>query len=294
MKKSILAISCCVLVLTSCKEKAPVINFGQPILVDTTFVISPVPATEPHNVLVEEFTGQSCSNCPSAHATLDDIEKAHDGRVNVIGLYFEGIAQTKPPTGAKYDFRHDHAKLITSLYGGVNTIPAGGIDRVPASGSLKIDRLTWTSTINSRLAVETPINLKVESDYDASTNEASIRATLVYTKQVDFPHNLSIAIVEDSMVDVQEYPSTDPVHPGKDDEYVFTNVFRGLVTSPVVGDPVLDSITTKEPGRVFVRNFKYKVVNVLTPARCRVIAFVNSTKPNDLTIIQSAQVRMKK
>jgi hypothetical protein len=294
MKRSLLAVSCCILIFSSCKEKAPVIDFGLPKGTDTTFVVTPVPPAEQHNVLVEEFTGQSCSNCPAAHEALNEIEHAHPGRVNVLGLYFEGITQTKPPVDARYDFRHGDSKLISiSVYSGVNAIPAAGIDRISVNGTLKIDRSVWASTVTNRLAVETPINLKVESSFNEGDTQASITVTLVYTKTVDFAHNLSIAIVEDSMVDVQEYPSTDPVHPSKDEEYVFTNVFRGMVTAAPAGDPILSSLIVKEPGRVVVLNYKHKVTNVLSPSKCRVFAFVSSLKAGDPEIIQSAQVKMK-
>lgn len=294
MRKVFLAASCVVL-LASCEEKAPVINFGEPIAQDTTFVLPTVPAAEKHNVLVEEFTGQSCSNCPAAHELLTEIQHAHEpGRINVIGLYFEGITQTRPPHGAKYDFRNAQAKLIaTDVYSGVSSIPAGGVERVAIGGTIKLDRSVWTSTIESRLNVPSPVNLKIESEYNATDSIASIRATLVYTSKVDFPHNISIVVVEDSIIDKQEYPSTHPVHPGYDEAYLFTNIFRGMVTSAPYGDPVLTAVTTKEPGRAFIKNFKYKLTNVLNPANCRVIAFINSTKSGDPQIIQSAQIKLK-
>ena len=135
--------------------------------------------------------------------------------------------------------------------------------------------------------------LKIEGEYNATDSIASIRATVVYTSKVDFPHNISIVVVEDSIIDKQEYPSTHPVHPGYDKAYVFTNIFRGMVTNAPFGDPLLPTITAKEPGRALVKNFKYKLTNVLNPAKCRVIAFINSTKTGDLQIIQSAQVKLK-
>jgi hypothetical protein len=55
----------------------------------------------------------------------------------------------------------------------------------------------------------------------------------------------------------------------------------------------LTSVATKEPGRAFIKNFKYKLTNVLNPGKCRVIAFINSTKAGDLQIIQSTQTKLK-
>jgi hypothetical protein len=294
MKQIILALFCAILVLTGCEEKPPVINFGTPITVDTTFVVSPVPASEPHTVLVEEYTGASCTNCPAAHEVLKEIQKDHPGRINVIGLYITGPLQSKPPHDAKYDFRHPQATLIANdIYGGVNILPLGGIDRIANNGSIKIERGVWSTIIDTRLAVSDSVNLKIESTYDSVAGEADIRATIVYTSPIAFTHNLSLVLVEDNIIDVQEYPFNDPVHPGFDENYNFTNVFRGMITGAPFGDPVLATLSTKEAGRVVVRNFKYKPQGILNANNCRVIGFVNSTNGGEYRILKSAQVKMK-
>jgi hypothetical protein len=298
MKKFIPAIAGTVLLFASCKEKAPYINFGQAVSVDTTYVLAAgsIPATDQHNVLVEEYTGATCTNCPAAHETLKEIQKSHSGRVNVIGLYIYGPLQARPPIGAKYDFRDSTATDIANeIYLGVNALPSGGVDRVPVGGLIKLDKSTWTSAIENRLLVDDSLNLKVESGYNATDKIDSIKVTITYTKSVGYPHNLSIVIVEDSLIDIQEYPSTDPVHPGADEEYVFTNVFRGMASSGSSGDPVLPAIPVKEPGRVQIKNYLYKLPGkVVDPKHCRVIAYINSTNTGEKRILQSTQVKMVK
>jgi len=294
MKQIIPVLLCSVLVLTGCEEKPPIINFGTPITVDTTFVISPVPAAEPHNLLVEEYTGASCTNCPAAHEELKEIQKDYPGRINIIGLYITGPLQSKPPHDAKYDFRHPQATLIANnIYGGVNILPLGGIDRIANNGSIKIERGLWSNIINNRLAVTDSINLKLESTYDTVSGEADIRATIVYTNPVSYTHNLSLVIVEDNIIDIQEYPFNDPVHPAFNKNYNFTNVFRGMITGAPFGDPVLATMPVKEAGRVVVRNFKYKPQGILDPANCRIIGFVNSTNAGELRVLKSTEVKMK-
>jgi hypothetical protein len=50
-------------------------------------------------------------------------------------------------------------------------------------------------------------------------------------------------LVEDDIIDVQEYPFNDPVHPGFNETYNFTNVFRGMITGAPFGDPVLATLS---------------------------------------------------
>ncbi len=276
-------------------EASILINKSQ--LNDTTFVEKTIPLAEKHNVLVEEFSGQSCSGSPAAHELLDSIRKSHEeGRINVIRLYSEGITQTKPPAGSKYDLRRKNATQIANeIYQGVTMVPISGVDRVEAVGSRKLVPLSvvWNSTLKSQLEIPSPINLKIESEYNIIDSAANILVSVVYTSKVDYPHNISIAIIEDGIIDKQEYPSTHPVHPGYDTAYNFTDVFRGMITTAPYGDELMPSMPIKEPGRTIIKKFSSKITNVLNPEKCRVIAFINSTNGSDIKIIQSTQTKLK-
>lgn len=296
MKKSFIALCGSVLFLASCEEKAPFINFGDTVKVDTTYVLATVPATDPHNVLIEEYTGQSCSNCPAAHAQLEQLETDNPGRINVIGMYVYGIQQSVPPAGHQYDFRDSTAwDIANTVYLGVNQLPSGGVDRVNVGGSIRLDKNIWNSNANTRKAITDSLNLAVESSYNSTTGMATVTATITYTQAVSSPHNLSIVMVEDSMVDPQEYPIFDPTFPdGVDPVYLYKNVFRGMISSAPFGDPVLATIPAKEKGRVYRRTYTYKpktLTPAIKPEHCRVIAFVNSTSNTE--IMQSVQTKLK-
>jgi hypothetical protein len=248
-----------------------------------------VPATDPHNVLVEEFTGQSCSNCPSAHDLLDAIADSNAGRVNVIGLYITDFGQTTPPPGSTHDFRSDTASVIgKNIYGGVGSLPSGGVDRTPVTGQLLLDRGVWGGIIHNQLNIADSVNLKMESAFDDASSTAKIKATVVYTQPVYTKQNLTVMIVEDSMVDKQERPAA------VDDNYTFTNVFRGTVTAVPMGDPILDTMALKVPGRRYIRTYTYKLPSGYNVKNCRVIGYINSPGTgSDYHVWQSWQCRLK-
>ena len=299
MKKILFAICGAAVLFTGCKEH------DQPLIivqsVDSSYVVTPAPAAEAHNVLIEEFTGQTCSNCPAAHAELEGIASSHPaGSVNIIGMYLYNIPQAVPDIGtSKYDFRDSTATNIsTAIYGGVNQLPGAGIDRVPGSTGLQLGSGDWPNAVNTRLAVTTPVNLHVQSSYSAATGTATITVFVTYTSSVSTAQNLSVVVVEDSMVDIQEEPLFGAFPSGYDSSYLFTNVFRGMVSSPPVGDPILATIPIKQPGQVDRRIYTYKpkVFPPATPAinvsRCRVIAFVNNANGSDKQVVQSAQCKL--
>lgn len=288
MKKILFAASS-ILALAACKEKAPYINFAELQSVDTTYVISPVPATDPHNVLVEEFTGQMCSNCPAAHDQLKAISNGSPGRVNIVGLYMYGSPQTRKPEGAANDFRDSASNFInTTYYASISDLPSGGVDRVPQAGRISLYKNAWADAIATRLGATDSLNLAVKSVYDSTTGIAQIKVTVTYTKDVATPENLTVVIVESDIIDKQEFPTE------LREEYDFTNVFRTMLTTVPSGDPLtVGSSHDKKAGRVFERVFTYKPADFksseprLKPRNCKVIAYVNTQNGTDYHISQS-------
>lgn len=278
----------------SCKEKHDAVNVTPtPSSNDTTYVVTPIPAADAHNVLVEEFTGQNCNNCPIAHNLLDSIAVLHSGHVNSIGYYFYGGTPTNPVAGSSHDFRDSTSNSVANaVFGGVSGIPIGGVDRVPGTNSppLEIGYTGWSDAINTGLGVADSMNLKLESAFDNSTSTASIKATVTYTKAVNIPQNLTVVIVEDSIVDKQEFPTT------IQDNYVFTDVFRAMITNAPFGNPLqVAGSDNKEAGRLFQRIFTYKpktITPAIVPKHCRVIAFVNTVSGSDYHVAQSVQCKM--
>ncbi len=308
MKKILFAISFGVILSSSllftgcngCKEIGPNINLTPAAYVDSFYTLTSSQitslTTDAHNVLVEEFTGQTCSNCPSAHTTLEGISAANKGRINIIGLYLFGIPQANPPAGYTYDLRDSDATQIgNKVYGGVAALPSGGVDRMQTStGAIITDRSTWADNISTQLTKTDSVNLTLQSSYNATTMMAKISATVTYTNPMSAKQNLTVVIVEDSMVDLQEFPPG--AYPGGfDPNYIFTNVCRGIVSAVPFGDPVLDTVAVKAKGRAVKRTFNYKLkttIPAIKPAHCRVIAFINSTSGTDLHILQSAQTKL--
>jgi hypothetical protein len=302
MRKILFALSCGYIIsIIGCKEIGPPINLtpgGGTVtsgFADSTYMLTATQiaalTTDSHNVLVEEFTGQTCANCPAAHSALNAIVAQHaDGNVNVIGLFPPGIPQANPPAGYVYDLRDSSAFLIgNSVYNGIIGLPGGGVDRIPGpNGSIEQSRTFWANNITARLGIADSVNLQLKSSYNTTTGVAKIVAAVTYTQALSGKQNLSVVVVEDGIVDLQEFP--DSVH----SNYPFNDVCRGMVSSAPFGDPILDTLATKAKGRVLQRTYSYKLKTVtpaIKPANCRVIAFINSTSPNG-QILQSAQTKL--
>ncbi|NDC40916.1 MAG: hypothetical protein EBZ77_05095 [Chitinophagia bacterium] len=304
MKKILFFAGLVALAFTSCKETPPPISFSDTKAEDTTYIVSPVPAAEPHNVLFEDFTGPKCPNCPGAKRNgLDPQIAANPGRINVIAYHIFNFPQAAPVEGAKYDFRDSvGTDLIKNIYRALWVMPSGGIDRMPFGNDLQgskyqVPGAGWASAITTQLNVNDSINLDLSCSYNATSGVASIETKVTYLYAMNTVQNLSIAIVEDSLIDIQE----DAVNGVTtiDSEYHFEDIFRAAVTSVPYGDAVLSAkvlptYPAKEAGRVYIRRYSFPMKSTWNAKYCKVVAYVHKGgAEGGVVVLQSKQVKVQ-
>lgn len=291
MKKLVfIAFSACFAAFTSCKEHANlgvVLTGGGSSTGDSTFMSS-VEAVSAKKIVVEEFTGASCPNCPDARTMLATIEAANPNKIIPIELHPHEIPQGRKIEGkSKYDFTNTFVSdIIAQYYQGIGSIPIAGIDRYSYNNSRLINRADWANIIATRIAQIPPVNIKLTNQYDDGKREGNLKVHVAYTKTLTGKQFISLAIVESDIVDAQEYPSY------IDDNYNFKHVFRKIVT-PAGGTSFLDSLTSKTAGRVFQTNFKYAIDPSWNPANCKLILMVHNNQADSKEILQAEEIEVK-
>ena len=308
MKKVFLPIFVGILLLSGCKEQDGIgLSGGTAVRsTDTTYMLTGSSlaslTTDPHQVLVEEFTGQSCDNCTKGHADLENFDTTHPGSLNYIGLYeTNGGSLTQPVPGSANDFENTiaHAIGVYVSGSGVGNFPTAYIDRMPdISDGILVGIGNWDADIITRMAVPDSMNLAISSTY--SGNTATIIATVTYTQPVNEKQSLTLDLIEDSIIDFQSADKSVGHTSVKyvDSTYLFTNVFRDMITTAPQGDAILDSVTVKERGRVYKHTYSYTLPTItghpaINPAHCRVVGFVSVPgTAGNFEIMQSAQTKL--
>ena len=259
----------------------PILSFAQ--ITDTTYVLTSIPTADLHNVLVENFSGESCSNAPAVNTLLDSIESAYaTGRLNIIDLFAYGWPQTMPPPGSSHDLRDSMATHIANqIFPAFPGLASAGIDRDGNCTSFIITGMG--SEIVSRMLITDSVNLSVSGYYSSVTNKVNVAAQVIYLQPMTTKQNLSVVLIEDSIIDHQD--SFTEVVPN----YRFDNVFRKMISSGPYGDTVLPGMTAKEAGRVYSCTYSFTPGALWLLNHCRIIAFINSASSDNPTILQSSQ-----
>ncbi len=283
---SILLFSCAW--LQGCREKGSSVILQPAVSTADTTYVAAVETPQLRNVLVEELTGVSCPPCPQGHADLKFLQGKYPGRVIVLANHVFGFPQANPVSGAsKGDFRTQEATDLFGIFGGVPFMPAALIDRVPdAQGGYTIPRSAWFGSVDARIAVAAPVNLSITKTWEEQSRTVQARVKLAYTSAVSAKHNMTIAVIESDLVDAQKYPTE------IDTFYTHNHILRDIVT-PTVGTAVLDSIGTKQAGRIFDRSISITLKPEWNADNCKIVAFVHYADATDRSVLQAVETEVK-
>lgn len=179
------------------------------------------------NVLVEDFTGQDCNNCPKAHELIEGLQHQY-GEDRIIAVSIHGgslsISGDKYPYGLANELGEYY-----NQYWGVEQWPNGIVNR----GGLMV-YTSWTTNIMADLLVQSPLTINVNKSYDEQTRTLSINVNTTSTEDVE--GKLQVWLVEDGIVSRQIMPN------GKRDmNYVHNNVLRAAVNGEWGTDYAIES-----------------------------------------------------
>ena len=169
------------------------------------------PVNVQRKVLLEEFTGQRCVNCPDAHRIIESLEEQYGSNLIVVSIH-AGPFGVKVPMGLRTTDGDTYAE-----HWGVTSYPAGVVDR--NSGVLSMDG--WASVIRKDIELTSDLQLSLSARTSEDGETIEIFTTMVSPAAMD--GFLQLWIVESGIVAFQ-------IDGGETiNDYVHNNVFRAAV-----------------------------------------------------------------
>lgn len=163
-------------------------------------------------VLVEDFTGQRCVNCPDAALMLSNLNKAAQEHLIVVSMHAGGFAIQTP-------LEHQTAvDYMNSL--GLKNNPSVSIDR---TNNIDGNSNTWAQPIIERVKLNAVCNIKTDLEYNGETRKLTAKSDITFSETVKEKLGIQYYVLRDGIVN---YQST---HDGIVDEYVHNHVFSGTL-----------------------------------------------------------------
>lgn len=226
------------------------------------------PAKAARNVLIEDFTGQTCINCPNATTAIHEIQELY-GEDHVVAVAIHcGVFGIAEPVGlmnttGKVYWNH----WFTSGQGQ----PVAKINR----GAATNDYANWSLDVSKALEKETDVNINVATSYDASSRKVDIDVTTLAT--AGKKAKLQVWLTEDNIVAVQLQPDGSPKM-----DYVHNHVLRAAVNGDWGDDIVY-------PEDKLTKSYTYTIANTWKAENMHAVVFVYS---DDEGVMQVEQVSL--
>lgn len=206
------------------------------------------------NVLIEEFTGRNCPNCPAGHIISNSITNNNPDRVWSIGIHSGYFAVTTYP-----NFNTDISAVFTDPYDDVSGglgYPSAVINR---STEQAIGRGQWESESNTQLQHTAECNVDGHVVINSITRTATITTEVYYTaNSAESTNYLTIVMIQDSIAGQQAYAHTNPAQDLGDDMYMHMHVLRDVITADW-GDEI--SPTTE--GSLITKTYEYIIPDTI-------------------------------
>lgn len=208
--------------LFSCKEVLPARKSVNSI--DSTYVQSVLPAAQPKVVLLEEFTGASCPNCPDGHKIAKEIKALYSTQFMSIALHPKDNSLSKPAKEGAEDISIEEAKTLSNRFG-ISSLPSGLIDRRSFDGTQVIGRFLWKEKVQSLINEKVKVNVSSKVTYESQFNENVLE--LNYTVLDNYSDDLmfTLLLIEDKL----QIPQKEGL--SVIDDYVQDHVVRKFYTS---------------------------------------------------------------
>jgi hypothetical protein len=160
-------------------------------------------STTPQNkkVILEEFTGVNCVFCPQGHVIANNIKNANPDNVFLINIHVGNFAT---PSGGQPDFRTSFGTAIANQ-SGLTGYPAGTVNRTVFSGlsmsagGTAMGRGNWTNAANQILGQSSYLNVAVQGQINAQTNQLTVTVETYYTGNSPVGTNkLNVALLQNN------------------------------------------------------------------------------------------------
>lgn len=234
-------------------------------------------------ILLEDFTGHKCVNCPGAAIVARELHDQYDDQLIFIAVHAGWFA--KPGTSGLYttDFRTEVGEELDEFFGvSAQGNPNGMVNRIGEGTERVLLPGEWAQAIGEEAQKPAEAEIVINPDYKPATRTLDLDLEITFIDNSTDLYRVCGFIIEDSIIAPQMNNDT-TIGPVPDiEDYLHRHVLRGSVNG-TWGDPVFDGEI--EGGVTYTLSYTgYQLDNAWIDHHCSLVAFIY--REGDLTIIQ--------
>lgn len=279
LRYTYLILSFFVLLALSCDEIPPILNPNN----GGGGGISPV-EEQTRQVLIEEFTGVHCVNCPAGSQAIEVLLDIHGQNLVAVSIHAGFFATPYPES--QQDLATTAGNSILSSLGDPAGFPTAVVNRHHFEGedSRQLAQSSWAGYIAQEQLSPPQVKIDLQTTFNETTRQLTLDVDLYIEEDItEDDVRLSLYLTENNIIDLQETPDSVQT------DYVHKHVFRDAI-SATNGDLINENLTANS---VISRSYTYTLDNSWVASECHVIGFVhlggstlNVFQAHEVTVIE--------
>lgn len=225
-------------------------------------------------VLVMEFTGQQCPNCPQGAATVHSFFESYPDNVVAVSLHPFDHILTNPLGINDPGLRSQEASVMFAYYR-----PDGFPCAIFDGTELSMSTGSWNKLFRQALIKAPEADITLDTDYNPATRELKVEYAVEFLAGVSGVANIQVWITEDGIV----APQMNEGNPSLIAAYTNEHVLRATLT----GDWGESLGSNRKNGEVERGELTYTLPEEYNATKCHVVAFAQ--KASDKAVLQAIQ-----
>lgn len=235
-------------------------------------------------VLLEDYTGWLCVNCPRAAAKATEMIGKYGESLVVMAVHATAFANPLSGNG-NVDFRTEYGEKWATDFG-CSTLPTGIINRKKIGSSYTIGDANWDNSIQDALSNQDHImNINLGVELREADNKILVSCENEFLKDYSSPTLITVLVLESGIIGVQK--NSNPIYgPSTITDFEFNHVLRknGLVDYSL-------SILPVNKDEKINKNYLIDIdSDIKDISKCSVVVFVTNAETKEVIQVNSIEL----
>jgi hypothetical protein len=230
-------------------------------------------------VLLEDFTGQKCPNCPEAAEIALTLKGIYGEQLVIIAIH-AGFYAIPDNVNFTADFRTPEGNELNSSYNIAQYgYPSGMVNRTEYNGFPVVAREDWETAVGIEIIKPLQAGIKITNTFNSGTRQLDCQVESEFVESLTGTYNLCVVIIESGIVSPQETAQD------IDEDYIHNHMLRASMNG-TWGEPV-GTDGTATAGVTLTNTYHLTFPAAWNAENCAVVAYIYNAET--LEIIQAEE-----
>jgi hypothetical protein len=245
----------------------------EPYLVPVGGGNTPPPAANIRKVLLEDYTGQKCPNCPQAAEVAHNLKAIYGEQLVILTVHAGPYSVPDASGNFTADFRTPEGTELNAFFG-FPGYPMGMVDRTEYGGMRILLKDSWEAAVEIQASLDPVAAITITNNYTSGTRGLECTLETEFLETIVGTFNICVFITESGIISPQQTGQ------GVNLTYEHNHVLRASMNG-TWGEMVGED-GQAVAGVTLTNSYTYFLPEEWNAANCTVVAFIYNTTTNEV------------